>query len=206
MERTCKFMWVVYLEYYLTTRCVRFLDVWMYVSYQFSNQHTPSCNNITHIISDIMIKPDGVQRGLIGEIIKRFEQKGYKLIAMKLTAPGKAHMGEKSCFVLIYYSLYIWLSFSTFLSPGKKCIETHYEYLSSKKFFPGLIEYMTSGPVCEYIITLMCSYLLFDEGSCILLCNVLTAKFHMPMSYISNTYFIYRRHGMGGSKRSQGRA
>ena len=39
-----------------------------------------------------MIKPDGVQRGLIGEIIKRFEQKGYKLIAMKLTSPGKAHM------------------------------------------------------------------------------------------------------------------
>ena len=33
-----------------------------------------------------MIKPDGVQRGLIGEIIKRFEQKGYKLIAMKLFA------------------------------------------------------------------------------------------------------------------------
>ena len=69
-----------------------------------------------------MIKPDGVQRGLIGEIIKRFEQKGYKLIAMKLTAPGKAHM------------------------------ETHYEDLAGKKFFPGLIEYMTSGPVCEYCL------------------------------------------------------
>ena len=32
----------------------------------------------------IMIKPDGVQRGLIGDIIKRFEQKGFKLVAMKL--------------------------------------------------------------------------------------------------------------------------
>ena len=31
----------------------------------------------------IMVKPDGVQRGLIGEIIKRFEQKGYKLVALK---------------------------------------------------------------------------------------------------------------------------
>ncbi len=71
---------------------------------------------------DIMIKPDGVQRGLIGEIIKRFEQKGYKLIAMKLTAPGQAHM------------------------------ETHYADLAGKKFFPGLIEYMTSGPVCECFI------------------------------------------------------
>ena len=31
----------------------------------------------------IMIKPDGVQRGLVGEIIKRFEQKGFQLVAMK---------------------------------------------------------------------------------------------------------------------------
>jgi len=68
-----------------------------------------------------MIKPDGVQRGLIGEIIKRFEQKGYKLIAMKLTSPGKEHM------------------------------ETHYEDLSAKKFFTGLISYMTSGPVCAMV-------------------------------------------------------
>lgn len=80
----------------------------------FVNRHSSS-----HFIIDIMIKPDGVQRGLIGEIIKRFEQKGYKLIAMKLTAPGKAHM------------------------------ETHYADLAGKKFFPGLIEYMTSGPVCK---------------------------------------------------------
>ena len=48
--------------------------------------------HINKYIKDIMIKPDGVQRGLIGEIIKRFEQKGYKLLAMKLTAPGKGHM------------------------------------------------------------------------------------------------------------------
>ena len=68
-----------------------------------------------------MIKPDGVQRGLIGTIISRFEQKGYKLVAMKLTSPGKAHM------------------------------ETHYEDLANKKFFPGLIEYMTSGPVCAMV-------------------------------------------------------
>lgn len=33
----------------------------------------------------IAIKPDGVQRGLVGEIIRRFEQKGFKLVAMKLT-------------------------------------------------------------------------------------------------------------------------
>lgn len=33
----------------------------------------------------IMVKPDGVQRGLVGEIIKRFETKGFKLVALKLT-------------------------------------------------------------------------------------------------------------------------
>jgi len=37
----------------------------------------------------IMIKPDGVQRGLVGEIIKRFENKGFKLGAMKLARPSK---------------------------------------------------------------------------------------------------------------------
>merc|ERR1712205_69227 len=65
----------------------------------------------------IMIKPDGVQRGLVGTIIARFEAKGYKLSALKVATPGKAHM------------------------------EKHYEDLKAKKFFPGLIEYMTSGPV-----------------------------------------------------------
>ena len=39
----------------------------------------------------IMIKPDGVQRGLVGQIIQRFEQKGFKLVGMKLCAPGRAH-------------------------------------------------------------------------------------------------------------------
>lgn len=68
-----------------------------------------------------MIKPDGVQRGLVGEIIKRFEAKGYKLVAMKLCKTSQAHM------------------------------ETHYEDLKSKKFFPGLISYMTSGPVVAMV-------------------------------------------------------
>ena len=33
----------------------------------------------------IMVKPDGVQRGLVGEIVKRFEQKGFKLVGIKFT-------------------------------------------------------------------------------------------------------------------------
>jgi len=66
----------------------------------------------------IMIKPDGVQRGLVGQIIKRFEQKGFKLAAMKLCMPGK------------------------------EMFEKHYADLSSKPFFPSLVEYAASGPVC----------------------------------------------------------
>lgn len=66
----------------------------------------------------IMIKPDGVQRGLVGEIISRFERKGFKLQAMKL------------------------------YQPPRSVLEEHYADLSSKPFFPGMIDYMQSGPVC----------------------------------------------------------
>ncbi|XP_045205755.2 nucleoside diphosphate kinase B-like [Mercenaria mercenaria] len=65
----------------------------------------------------IMVKPDGVQRGLVGEIMKRFEARGYKLVGCKMCQPGAEHLKE------------------------------HYVDLKSKPFFPGLIEYMTSGPV-----------------------------------------------------------
>lgn len=69
----------------------------------------------------IMIKPDGVHRALVGDIIKRFEQKGFKLVAMK------------------------------FLQPNKELLNKHYEDLSNKPFFPGLIKYMTSGPVLAMV-------------------------------------------------------
>ncbi|KAG7380444.1 nucleoside diphosphate kinase [Phytophthora pseudosyringae] len=65
----------------------------------------------------IMIKPDGVQRHLVGEIIKRFETKGYKLAALKLARPSVEHL------------------------------EAHYSDLSTRPFFPALIKYMSSGPV-----------------------------------------------------------
>lgn len=39
----------------------------------------------------IAIKPDGVQRGLVGEIIKRFEQKGFRLVSLKLMQVGQLH-------------------------------------------------------------------------------------------------------------------
>ena len=69
----------------------------------------------------IMIKPDGVQRGLVGQIAARFEAKGFKLAAMKLCRPSKEHL------------------------------ENHYADLKAKAFFPGLIDYMQMGPVCAMV-------------------------------------------------------
>lgn len=57
----------------------------------------------------IAVKPDGVQRGLIGPIISRFESRGFKLAAIKLITPTTEHL------------------------------EKHYEDLSSKPFFKGLV-------------------------------------------------------------------
>ncbi|CAK7212439.1 nucleoside diphosphate kinase Ndk1 [Sporothrix curviconia] len=69
----------------------------------------------------IAIKPDGVQRGLVGPIIQRFEQRGYKLAAIKLVSPSKEHL------------------------------EAHYADLKDKPFFPSLISYMLSGPIVAMV-------------------------------------------------------
>lgn len=42
----------------------------------------------------IMVKPDGVERGIVGEIIKRFEQRGFQLIALELIHPSKELLEE----------------------------------------------------------------------------------------------------------------
>ncbi|KAL1520644.1 hypothetical protein AB1Y20_022217 [Prymnesium parvum] len=65
----------------------------------------------------IMIKPDGVQRGLVGKIVGRFEQRGYKLQGLKL------------------------------FQASEELLRKHYSDLVEKKFFPSLLEYMLSGPV-----------------------------------------------------------
>lgn len=65
----------------------------------------------------IMVKPDGVQRGLVGAIIARFEQRGYYLRALKL------------------------------INPTQELLEEHYKDLKERPFFPHLIKYMLSGPV-----------------------------------------------------------
>ena len=65
----------------------------------------------------LMVKPDGVQRGLVGEIMSRFEKKGLKLVAAKL------------------------------MVIPKETAEKHYAEHKDKKFFPSLLSYITSGPV-----------------------------------------------------------
>ena len=69
----------------------------------------------------IAIKPDGVQRGIVGKIIGRFEDKGFKLVAMKL------------------------------ITPTPEQAAGHYDDLKTKGFFPGLVKFFSSGPVCAMI-------------------------------------------------------
>ncbi|XP_073902178.1 nucleoside diphosphate kinase A isoform X2 [Castor canadensis] len=69
----------------------------------------------------IAIKPDGVQRGLVGEIIKRFEQKGFRLVALK------------------------------FMQASEDLLKEHYIDLKDRPFFTGLVRYMHSGPVVAMV-------------------------------------------------------
>jgi len=71
--------------------------------------------------SFIMVKPDGVQRQLVGEIIRRFETKGFKLVGMK------------------------------FMMVPKELAEKHYESLNDKPFFSGLVEFICSSPVVAMV-------------------------------------------------------
>lgn len=65
----------------------------------------------------LMVKPDGVQRGLIGEVVKRFESKGFQLIGCKL------------------------------MRISRELAEKHYAEHASKPFFEELVSFITSGPV-----------------------------------------------------------
>lgn len=65
----------------------------------------------------IMVKPDGVQRGLVGEIVKRFEEKGFKLAGAK------------------------------FMQVSEELAKEHYGEHVERPFFGELVEFITSGPV-----------------------------------------------------------
>ncbi len=65
----------------------------------------------------VAIKPDGVKRALVGELINRFERKGYKIIGLKL------------------------------IIPTQELVKEHYKEHIGKPFYPRLLKYFTSGPL-----------------------------------------------------------
>jgi nucleoside-diphosphate kinase len=69
----------------------------------------------------LAVKPDGVQRGLVGEIIRRYEAKGFTLVGLKL------------------------------MSVSRELAEQHYDVHKGKPFFPGLVDFITSGPVVAMV-------------------------------------------------------
>jgi nucleoside-diphosphate kinase len=69
----------------------------------------------------VLVKPDGVQRGLIGEVISRLERRGLKLVGMK------------------------------FMQMSIDLAKRHYKEHEGKPFFEGLISYITSGPVVAMV-------------------------------------------------------
>ena len=70
----------------------------------------------------VIIKPDGVERGLVGEILKRFENAGLKIVGIKM----------------------VWID--------KKFAEKHYEAHKAKPFFKELVEFITEGPVVSFVV------------------------------------------------------
>ncbi len=69
----------------------------------------------------LAIKPDGVQRGLIGKIILRLEEKGFKLVGMKL------------------------------MKVSDELAKKHYAEHKDKPFFKGLVDFITSGPIVAMV-------------------------------------------------------
>lgn len=70
----------------------------------------------------VLVKPDGVERGNVGEVIRRIEAKGYRLVALELRDPERA------------------------------TLEQHYAEHAGKEFYEGLIGYMTSGPLVAMVV------------------------------------------------------
>ena len=71
--------------------------------------------------SFIMIKPDGVQRGLVGDIIGKFERKGFTLVGLKQ------------------------------MSVSRELAESHYAVHKERPFFKGLVDYIISAPVVAMV-------------------------------------------------------
>ncbi|KAL2298750.1 hypothetical protein Nmel_014346 [Mimus melanotis] len=96
----------------------------------------------------VVAKPDALQRRLLGDIIQRFERRGFKLVAMKLLqVRGPAGSGEPGAG---------WPGDTARVSMSlpqadRRLVDQHYEQLRLKPFYPALVAYMTSGPVVAMV-------------------------------------------------------
>ena len=102
----------------------------------------------------VLVKPDGVMRGLIGQIVARFEQRGLKLVALKMVWPTKEHIDEH------YPKDKAWIT-----RLGEKSLKTYQEYGMNPIEYVGskdpqkigpqvrswLVDYMTKSPVAVMI-------------------------------------------------------
>jgi len=70
----------------------------------------------------VIIKPDGIARGFVGKVITRFEERGFKIISIKM------------------------------IQATKKNLDLHYSHLIKRSFYSNIIEYMTMGPIVVLII------------------------------------------------------
>ena len=98
----------------------------------------------------VLIKPDGVQRGLIGEIISRFEKKGLKIIAMKMIWPGaelaRNHYDMPESDKILLGSRTI----ASYKEKGVELKKTPVEIAESVQ--KRLVKYLTTGPVVAMVI------------------------------------------------------
>jgi nucleoside-diphosphate kinase len=104
VSRNQEYTWPIFPDYglYNPKECIKFMEVDMEKTL-------------------VLVKPDGVQRGLIGEIITRLEKRGLRMIGAK----------------------FMWVS--------RELAETHYAIHKGKSFYDGLIDYITSAPVMAMV-------------------------------------------------------
>lgn len=103
----------------------------------------------------VLIKPDGVKRGLIGEVVKRIERRGLKVVAMKMVSVDRAHLekhfptadewvgrlGDKGLKTFAEYDLDV-----------KEHMGTDDRMEIGKKVKESLFTYMTSGPIAAIVV------------------------------------------------------
>ncbi|MEI6498484.1 MAG: nucleoside-diphosphate kinase [bacterium] len=103
----------------------------------------------------VMMKPDGVQRGLVGEVISRFEKRGLKIVAIKMVKPSFDHINDH------YPKDEVWLErlgqkgFTVFEEYGIDPMEimgTTSKLEAGKAVREWLIEYMLSAPVVPMVV------------------------------------------------------